>query len=122
MSGRPTVRTVLSWSLLGLACLLALAIVSGWWFVCREHRDWASAFASVQKGMTIQEVRTVYEPFTGRDDKLSWQTNLNQRDLQKEGAPAESVSYVHYFGPNHWRYRIYLDPQETVVFKQKWWD
>lgn len=89
-----------------------LLFVFGW--MTWENLAWRSAYASIQPGTNITALESQFKALKP----------VPRRCEYSRGGFWEHDSYAHLViaGPNRWKYVFYLDPNNCVVDKGKWWD
>ena len=87
--------------------IAVLLVVATW-----ENLAWRRTFADVKPGMSATAVEArfncLHPKFIGRYPGGGWER--------------KSHSHIGIVGPNHWAYEIYLDANDHVIGKHKWWD
>lgn len=79
-----------------------------------ENLAWRGTYAGVQRGTTSAAVESQFKGLKPAPRRCDYSLGgFWQRD-----------SYAHLViaGPNRWKYVFYLDPQNRVLDKAKWWD
>ena len=105
---------------------LAAAVVIGFGvyvYAClarmREPEEFTQAFDPVTVGMRAEQVDSMFGALSPRE---RFKNNLYPGDQQKYSAPSNATSSLMFRTWNNWQYRFFLDTEERVVDKQKWWD
>jgi len=91
-----------------IAVLLGITVVVATW----ENLAWRRTFADVKPGMSATAVQA---RFNCLHPKLI---------SRRPGGLGERKSHSHIYiiGKNDWQYVIYLDANDHVIGKHKWWD
>jgi hypothetical protein len=79
-----------------------------------ENMTWRGAFTSVQPGTTMSAVESQFKGLKPAPRSCDYSL----------GGFWQHDSYAHLViaGPNRWKYVFYLDPQNRVLDKAKWWN
>ena len=78
-----------------------------------ENMAWRSAYKSVQPGMTVSAVECQFKSLSPAPRNCT----VSPGAFWKR----ECASHLVISGPNHWKYVFYLDSENRVVDKDKWW-